>query len=312
MAFRTILSSIAFMTLSSQVSNIKAAPIFGIGQTTSSTAVTTLSTDQTDAFVRPARFAQIAYCSPGAVQGWQCGAPCDALPGVQSIVTGGDGAVTPFYYVAHDPTSQSIVVAHQGTDPGKILSIANDLQILLEPLDQNLFPNVDPSIKIHDGFAKTFARTAPDILGNVTAALTSFGVNKVEIHGHSLGAAVAAIDAVFLSQHLDPSVSISTVLFGLPRTGNQAWADFVDQTLSGVVHIHNRNDPVSTVAPRDLDYQHFSGEVHIQDAGSLNCTGQENQGQGCIDSQSILHTSVADHLGPYYDNISMGRSSCPL
>ncbi|KAF8519898.1 alpha/beta-hydrolase [Hysterangium stoloniferum] len=312
MSLRMILSLVALLTLSSQISNLKAAPIFGIGQTESSTALTTLSTDQTDAFVRPARFSQIAYCSPGAVLSWKCGPPCDALPGVKPIVTGGNDGIIPFYYVAHDPTSQSIIVAHQGTDSSNILSIANDVQILLEPLDQTLFPNVDSSIKTHDGFAKTFARTAPDILGNITAALQSFGVSKVQVHGHSLGAAVAVMDAVFLRQHLDPSVSISTVVFGLPRSGNQAWADFVDQNAPGLVHVHNRNDIVGTVPPRAIDYQHFSGEIHIQDTGSLNCSGQENQGQGCIDSQSIFNSSVADHIGPYYDNISMSRGNCPL
>lgn len=312
MAIRTIFSSVAFLILAYPVSYIGAAPIFGIGQTESSTAVTTLSSDQTDAFIRPARFSQIAYCSSGAVQSWKCGPPCDALPGIETIVTGGDDGLIPMYYIAHDPTAQSIVVAHQGTDTSNILSIANDVQILLEPLDKTLFPNVDSSIKTHDGFAKTFARTAPEILGNVTAALQSFGVNKVEVHGHSLGAAVAIMDAVFLKQHLDPSVSISTTVFGLPRSGNQAWADFVDKNAPGLVHIHNKNDVVGTVPPRAIDYQHPSGEIHIQDAGSLNCAGQENQGDGCIDSQSVFDSSVADHIGPYYANISMSGGNCPL
>jgi hypothetical protein len=36
------------------------------------------------------------------------------------------------------------------------------------------------------------------------------------------------MDAVMLRQNLDPSTEIDTVVFGLPREGNQAWADFVN------------------------------------------------------------------------------------
>ena len=93
------------LTLSTRVT---AAPIFGIGQTDSNTAVSTLSTDQTNVFIKPARwtqppwthdtvltdlhaprFSQIAYCSPQAILSWNCGAPCAALPGIEPLVTGG-------------------------------------------------------------------------------------------------------------------------------------------------------------------------------------------------------------------------------
>jgi len=289
------------------------APIFGIGDTDSNDAVSTLSTDQTDAFVRPARFSQVAYCSAQAVLSWNCGPPCDALPGIEPITAGGDDGLIPMYFIAHDPTAQSIIVAHQGTDSSNILSIANDVQVALEPLDPTLFPNVSSSIKTHDGFAKTFGRTATEILGNVTAALQSKGVSKVEVHGHSLGAAIAVMDAAFLRQHLDPGVEISTTVFGLPRSGNQDWANFVDQTVPGLTHIHNKNDPVGTVPPRSFGYQHPSGEVHIKaDNSSLNCPGQENQDANCVDGESLLSASVSDHIGPYYANISMSGGNCPL
>ncbi|KAF8484177.1 alpha/beta-hydrolase [Gautieria morchelliformis] len=292
---------------------VNAVPIFGIGNTKSHAAVSILSTAQTDPFVKPARFSQIAYCSPQAVLSWNCGPACDALPGIEPIAAGGDDGLVPRYFIVHDPTEQSIVVAHQGTNSTNPLSVINDLEFNLEPLDSTLFPGASSSIKTHDGFALTFARTADEILGNVTAALQSKGVNKVEIHGHSLGAAIAVMDAVFLRQHLDPSVTISTTVFGLPRSGNQAWANFVDQNAPGLTHIHNKNDPVGRVPPRALGFQHFSGEIHIQaNSTSVNCPGQENQDSECVDGENLLHLSVDDHFGPYYDNISMSGDFCPL
>jgi len=309
MPFHGILPSL-LLTLSTRVI---AAPIFGIGQTDSNAAVSILSTDQTNAFIRPARFSQIAYCSPQSILSWKCGAQCAALSGVEPLVTGGDDGLVPRYYIAHDPTSQSIIVAHQGTNSSNPLSVINDLELNLEPLNTTLFPSVSSSIQAHNGFALTFARTADEILGNVTAALQSKGVNKVEVHGHSLGAAIAVMDAVFLRQHLDSSVSISTTVFGLPRGGNQDWANFVDQNTPGLTHIHNKNDPVGTIPPRFLGFQHPSGEIHIQTNNtSLSCPGQENQNAACVDGESLLDASVADHIGPYYANISMSGTDCPF
>ncbi|KAG6827355.1 hypothetical protein H0H93_015670, partial [Arthromyces matolae] len=140
-----------------------------------------------------------------------------------------DGLI-PKYFIAHDPSTQSIVVAHEGTDPFNLLSILNDVQIPLVGLNSSRFPNIDASVQVHDGFQKTFERTADDLLAGVQAGLASKGVNKVLVTGHSLGAAIAMMDSVLLHQELDSSVQITTTVFGLPRGGNAAWADFLDAT----------------------------------------------------------------------------------
>lgn len=44
-------------------------------------------------------------------------------------------------FVATDPTTQSVVVAHQGTDPEKLLSIANDADIKQVAMNSTLFPS---------------------------------------------------------------------------------------------------------------------------------------------------------------------------
>lgn len=47
----------------------------------------------------------------------------------------------------------------------------------------------------------------------------------------SLGAAVALMDAMMLRLNLPTQVQMTTTVFGLPRSGNQEWADFVDKTV---------------------------------------------------------------------------------
>ena len=129
------------------------------------------------------------------------------------------------------------------------MSIVNDAEFLKTDINQTLFPKAGGSyptsrqdsdlisplllpdaddVQVHDGFSKAHGRTADTVLATVKAGLAKNNASKIAITGHSLGAAIATMDAVMLRQNLDPSVEISTVVFGLPRGGNQAWADLVD------------------------------------------------------------------------------------
>lgn len=88
------------------------------------------------------------------------------------------------------------------------------------------------NVSVHDGFSKAQARTASTILSTVQSGLSTYNVSKVLITGHSLGAAIATMDAVMLRMQLPDSVEMNTVVFGAPRGGNEAWADLVDSTVS--------------------------------------------------------------------------------
>ncbi len=100
--------------------------------------------------------------------------------------------------------------------------------------------------------------------------------------GHSLGAAVATLDATMLRMALPSDVDVNSVVFGLPRVGNQQFADMIDSMISGFTHVTNQDDPVPTVPPRFLSFQHPQGEIHITKVDSSGaatleaCPGQEN------------------------------------
>jgi len=282
---------------------------------TSTETPTTVSNTTIDTFVRPALFAQTAYCSTPQVES---GSIDTLIPGVEILQAGGNDGTIPLYYIAYDNQTQSIVLAHQGTDARNILSIANDAQFVLTDLNMTLIPNPGNNAQVHDGFQKTFERTAPSILSGVKNGLASKGVNNVLVVGHSLGAAVATMGAVMLRQQLPSSVNMNTVVFGLPRGGNQAWADLVNaELLPNFNHFTNQNDPVPTVPPRFLDYVQPENEVHIRAVDSqgqatdvVACPGQENE--HCSEGNSVLQASVANHIGPYFHNISMSSSHCAL
>ncbi|KAI9433464.1 alpha/beta-hydrolase [Lactarius indigo] len=265
--------------------------------------------------VRPARFAQIAYCPSDLLQTWECGNSCQAagLGGFTPLTVGGDGGKIPHFFVGHDNQTESIVVAHQGTDPTKLHSILNVVRVFQEGLNTTLFPKAG-DVKVHEGFACTQGRTADTILSTVKLGLQNTMFRNVLVTGHSLGAAVAILDALMLRQHLDPTISISTIVFAPPRGGDQAFADLIDSELgSKYTYVTHGNDPVPNLPPRFIGYRHSAGEVHIPrsgEAGTVVCPGQENE--NCQAGNSIIHMSIMDHEGQYFSGARMGRQYCPL
>ncbi|KAI0075335.1 lipase [Panus rudis PR-1116 ss-1] len=269
-------------------------------------AITTLSAAQVAAF-RPFTFyASTAYCQPANTLAWNCGANCQANPTFEPVASGGDGDSTQFWYVGFDPTLKTVIVGHQGTDTSKLLPILTDANIVQRSLDSSLFPGISASIKVHDGFADSHARSAPNVLTAVQSAIAKFKATQVTIVGHSLGGAIALLDGVYLPLHIS-GVSFRTITYGMPRVGNQAFADYVDSHLS-LTHINNKEDIVPIVPGRFLGFHHPSGEVHIQDSNAWEaCPGQDNTSSQCIvgDVPNIFEGNESDHDGPY-DGVEMG------
>lgn len=128
--------------------------------------------------------------------------------------------------------------------------------------------------------SNAFIRSAPSILSAVQKTLAAHPGASVTMVGHSLGAALALLDSVFLPLRLPNSTSFKTITYGMPRVGNQAFANYVDQHITsldggmGLTHINNKEDPIPIVPGRDLGFRHPSGEVHIQDSGAWDaCPG---------------------------------------
>lgn len=63
----------------------------------------------------------------------------------------------------------------------------------------------------------------------VLSALNSTGFKRVLVTGHSLGAAIASLDAVMLRSALPKEITVDSVVFGLPRVGDQKWAALLDK-----------------------------------------------------------------------------------
>jgi len=225
---------------------------------------------------------------------------------------GGDGSDIQYWYVGYDATHlNAIVVAHQGTNPLSLIADLTDADLILETLDQTLFPGVPSNLKAHQGFLNAQSRAAAAVLTAVKAASAATGSKHVYIVGHSLGGAIALLDAVYLPLHLT-GFTFATSVFGLPRVGNPAFADYVDAHVTNFAHITNKSDPVPVLPGRLLGYAHPSNEKHIVTTGTADgdwyaCDGQDNTSVDCSAGAvpNIFGSNVVDHLGPY-GTIQMG------
>ncbi|KAF5379500.1 hypothetical protein D9615_006487 [Tricholomella constricta] len=290
----------SLLTLLSVLAATRASPLFA------RQSITALTASQVAAFKPFSFFASAAYCSPSSTLSWSCGANCNANSGFIPVASGGDGASVQFWYVGFAPAQNTVIVAHQGTDTSKIEALATDANAYMTSLDPTLFPGVSSSVEAHEGFAGEQAKTATQILAAVRSAIAAHGATHVTIVGHSLGAAIALLDGVYLPLHVG-GVTFKTIGYGMPRVGNQAFADYVDSHVA-LTHINNREDPVPIVPGRFLGYHHPSGEVHILDSGTwVSCPGQDNTSDQCTvgDVGNIFEGNTDDHSGPY-DGVRMG------
>ncbi|KAJ3741672.1 alpha/beta-hydrolase [Lentinula detonsa] len=279
--------------------------------------------------LRPALFTRAIYCGESNVTKWDC-EPCRALgPDIHVIKWGGgevqtclhsgvivfillinlpsfllDNAAVPNYIVAHDNSTNTIVVAHRGTNTKNLLSILTDLEIKHVDLDKSIFKNPN-GVTVHVGFQDTFKHTSSIILTEVKKALIEYQSQSVLITGHSQGAAIATLGAVMLHEQLDSSVKKSVVVFGLPRMGNEHWANYVDSTIGSEFHrVTDRKDPVVDLPPHLLNFFHPSGEIHIEEVDENGqatkvaaCPGQENK--HCSAGNSIFHDEWLNHRGRF-------------
>jgi len=289
------------------VATAAALPRAGGSVNGSDAAPTPLSQDQIDAYTPYTYLAGAAYCEPTLTLNWTCGVDCDKVPGFVPFASGGTGNSVQYWYVGYWPEQNTTVVAHQGTHVADVLSIITDINYNPVAINGTLYPGLPHGIEVHDGFQQEHAKTAIDVLFAVYEHMTVYNTNHVTIVGHSLGAAIGLLDAVMLPIYL-PNIEIKTVFYGLPRVGNSAFADYVDEKLPDLVHINHNKDPVPTVPGRGMGFAHPSNEIHITDDNVWNqCVGQDSIAEGCtIDTvPNVLEGNILNHLY-WYNGIKIG------
>lgn len=104
-----------------------------------------------------------------------------------------------------------------------------DAQIIQVPLKSTGLVNVGDSY-VHIGFLYAYNVVASSVLRTVKAQKAAYPSYTIIVTGHSLGAAVAALAAVSIKSAL-PSSNLKLYTFGQPRTGNAAFATYVENLI---------------------------------------------------------------------------------
>ncbi|EDR08825.1 uncharacterized protein LACBIDRAFT_296285 [Laccaria bicolor S238N-H82] len=143
------------------------------------------------------------------------------------------------------------------------LSLLVDGNVRKSSLDPTLFPGVPLSVLVHSGFARAHARSASSVLSEVKKLMNVTRTRSVTTVGHSLGGALAALDALFLALNLPSGSEVRGVTYGTPRVGNAAFAELLDFNVPDFFRINHRKDPIPIVPAQYLGFRHPSGEIHI-------------------------------------------------
>jgi len=218
-----------------------------------------------------------------------------------------------FFFVGFWPAQSAVVVAHQGTNPLRLLSVLTDIDFEFMNPDPYLFPNISSNIQVHAGFALEHQKTASQILAEVKRLMAEHASTSVILVGHSLGGALAELDSLFMRLNLPEGTTVRGVTLGTPRVGNAAWAKYFDTQIARFTRINNKRDVVPTVPGRRFGFRHPSEEIHIQeDGGVVACPGDDDGAdRQCSDLlvPNIAAGSIPDHLGPYH-GIFIGTVAC--
>jgi predicted lipase len=189
-------------------------------------------------------------------------------------------------------------------------SLLVDADFFWDSLSPSLFPGISSSIQVHDGFTNAQANSAAAVLAAVKRIMSERGVTKATIVGHSLGGAIANLDAIYLKLQI-PSLSVKIVTYGQPRVGNQAFADYMDAKFPDLTRVTNQADLIPIVPGRFLGFHHSHGEIHDEGSSWYACSGQDNEDTLCTTGwvPNILEGNIIDHLGPY-DGVYLGNIFC--
>lgn len=177
------------------------------------------------------------------------------------------------------------------------------------------------------------SRTNTDVIASMLAswtgsatALRTPSIKHVEIVGHGLGAAVGLLTALALHMEITgpaatayatplPEVDITASLFGLPRVGDQVFADWVDELVDAprsqlkIRRITSYADTIPHLPERHLDLVHPAiPEIWVgaDPRTAYACKGPE---AGCSELIPLPKTSLMDHAGPFA-GVWVGASAC--
>jgi predicted lipase len=198
-------------------------------------------------------------------------------------------------FAGYNPSRNEIVVSFRGSQ-----NLAN----WYDNIDyfQKQYPGGPAGANIHIGFYDSYMTMSSQVLSAVSKLTQQHPTATIILTGHSLGAAQSTFAAMDIKLNLKPSNPMKVYNYGSPRTGNQAFTDFVynyfpDGTFWRVVH---KADPVPHLPLTGMGFNHAGNEAfYNDDSHPLSyqlCKSQQGhpENENCADIYYVY--TINDHL----------------
>jgi len=224
-----------------------------------------------------------------------------AKPNGNTLVTTFSNAATDTIgFIARDDTKKQIVAVFRGS-----VSATN----FLSDSEIELVDFVSPGVSApagtlaHFGFLTAYNSVANEVISTVKSQLAAHPGYTIVTSGHSLGGALSSLAGISLQQNF-PDTPLLMYTYGQPRTGNPAYANFVNDSVgkSNIFRSTHTTDGVPTIIPIIDGYLHHATEYwQAPDPASAATTTQCNSsGEDPTCSDSIPSAGIdAAHLTYY-------------
>ncbi|KAJ2569072.1 26S proteasome regulatory subunit rpn6 [Coemansia sp. RSA 1807] len=191
-------------------------------------------------------------------------------------------------YIAHNDYTRIIVVAFRGSADAN--DWVQDSEFSFDP-----WPAHVPGSMVHHGFLSAYRAVAPNVTSAISRLVAQHPTYKLVFTGHSLGGAESALCAVdMLSRYPQLKQRTYIYTYGMPRVGNDVWANMVEKMSVPAYRVVYESDLVPHIPFEWLGYMHFSQEVWIHGNRTVFC-GKDHESQQCSGSVAIGDYNIPDH-----------------
>ncbi|KAL4892334.1 putative feruloyl esterase A [Aspergillus ambiguus] len=198
-------------------------------------------------------------------------------------------------WVLRDDSRREIITVFRGT--GSDTNMQLDTNYTLTPL--STLPKCN-GCEVHGGYYIGWTSVQDQVQSLVKQQTSQYPEYALTVTGHSLGASMATITAAQLSTEYD---NVRLYTFGEPRSGNQAFASFMNDGFkvgsANTTHyfrVTHADDGIPNLPPASQGYVHGGVEFWSVDPSSSQntfiCTGNKVQcceaqgGQGVNDAHT--------------------------
>ena len=178
-----------------------------------------------------------SYCPQRSIETWKAAKMSQLYPNITGVRVIYNEAENTLAYLSHNYKDNIINIVFRGTEPWSITNWINNLDVLRK---KYVFCE---GCEVHSGFYDSYLNLEPEVLKNLEEMRSHYPSAKIRVTGHSLGAAFALFAALEIQRSIEDIDAFYS--FGLPRVGNEKFAQFANKVFEGKMtpRITNGRDP---------------------------------------------------------------------